>query len=120
LVFDKKGYVKICDFKLMRDASQTNYYDSSGTAGYMAPEIVFRQNHGCCADFFSLGTMTYELMMGKVNLKIKFKKLPYDSNSPKEYKEALSGNPVHVKNSDLMEGWQNESADFINKVSNHN
>lgn len=106
IIFDKTGYVKICDFKLLRDASQTNYYDTSGTAGYMAPEVIFRQNHGCCSDIFSLGVVSYELMLGK---------RPYISHDRKSYIDHIIKELVQVKHADLPEGWSHESADFINR-----
>lgn len=109
LIFSKDGYLKICDSKLMRDVSQTNYYDTSGTAGYMAPEILFRQNHGCAADIFSLGVIGYEMMLNK---------LPYNGESRKEYKEHLIRELVQVREADLPEGWSVDSADFINRVIN--
>jgi hypothetical protein len=32
----------------------------------MAPEVMCRQNHGIAADYFALGVIAYEFMMGKV------------------------------------------------------
>ena len=42
-----------------------NYQDTSGTPGYMAPEVMCRQNHGFAADYYALGVIVYENMMGK-------------------------------------------------------
>jgi serine/threonine protein kinase len=72
----------------------------------MAPEIIFRQNHGCCSDYFSLGVVVYEMMNGR---------LPYESNTRKEYRDNLSKELVQIKNTDLPEGWSQVSADFVNK-----
>jgi hypothetical protein len=30
----------------------------------MAPEVMCRQNHSFCADYFAVGVICYELMMG--------------------------------------------------------
>jgi len=43
-----------------------NSSDTSGTPGYMAPEVMCRQNHGVVVDYFALGIMAYEFMMGRV------------------------------------------------------
>ena len=42
-----------------------NYDNSSGTPGYMAPEVMLNQNHGLASDYFALGVVGYELMTGK-------------------------------------------------------
>lgn len=31
----------------------------------MAPEVVCKQNHGIAVDFFALGVIMYECMLGK-------------------------------------------------------
>lgn len=67
LVFDNKGYLYLTDMgiaKLCR--SDKPIIDSSGTPGYMAPEVIANQNHDLACDFFALGVMVYELMFGKV------------------------------------------------------
>ena len=33
-----------------------------------APEVMCRQNHGVAVDYFAVGVMAYEFMMGKVIL----------------------------------------------------
>jgi serine/threonine protein kinase len=43
-----------------------NYRDTSGTPGYMAPEVINRQNHSFTVDFFALGVIAHECMLGKV------------------------------------------------------
>lgn len=106
ILIDKHGYVKLGDFKLLREISTVNFHDTTGTKGYMAPEIILNQNHGCASDIFSLGVIAFELMLGK---------LPYSSGSIEEYKKEIIKDIVLIKNSDLPEGWSQESADFINK-----
>jgi hypothetical protein len=32
----------------------------------MAPEVMCRQNHGIAVDYFALGVIIYEFMLGKV------------------------------------------------------
>lgn len=107
LILDSNGYLKINDMKLLREASKANYFDTSGTPGYMAPEILFRQNHGCCSDIFSIGIVAYEMM---------FNKLPFKCETRKEYGESLmSDQDFLIKESDLPEGWSRDCADFINR-----
>jgi serum/glucocorticoid-regulated kinase 2 len=42
LVIDSEGYLKITDFGIARVFRQDNAPDTSGTPGYMAPEILNR------------------------------------------------------------------------------
>ena len=58
-------------------------------------------------DYFAVGVITYELMMGK---------RPYQSKVRKELKKEIISKQVTVKSSDIPNGWSPESADFITKV----
>jgi serine/threonine protein kinase len=40
LVFDDKGYLYVTDFGISKKVRPDNKSDSSGTPGYMAPEIM--------------------------------------------------------------------------------
>ena len=42
LVFDEQGYLRITDFGVARIWRAENSEDTSGTPGYMAPEIMCR------------------------------------------------------------------------------
>lgn len=65
LVFDEEGYLRITDFGIARSWSPDNGVNNSGTPGYMAPEVMERQNHSIPADYFALGVIGYECMMGR-------------------------------------------------------
>jgi serine/threonine protein kinase len=47
-----------------------NSEDTSGTPGYMSPEVICKMNHSYPVDYFALGVIAYELMMGKVSIKL--------------------------------------------------
>jgi serine/threonine protein kinase len=49
-----------------RKYREHNADDTSGTPGYMAPEVICRMNHSYEVDFFALGVIMYELMLGIV------------------------------------------------------
>lgn len=66
LVFDKDGYLRLTDLGIARIWKPDNSNDTSGTPGYMAPEVMCRQNHGVASDYFAVGVIGYECMMGKV------------------------------------------------------
>lgn len=73
LVFDNRGiqfnvilgYLRITDLGIARIWKPENQQDTSGTPGYMAPEVMCRHNHGVAVDYFALGVIVYECMMGK-------------------------------------------------------
>jgi len=66
LVFDEKGYLRVTDFGIARIWNPDNAKETSGTPGYMAPEVMCRQNHGVAVDYFAVGVIGYECMMGRV------------------------------------------------------
>ena len=73
MVFDEKGkivlykgYLKITDFGISRIWSPKNDQDTSGTPGYMAPEVMLKSGHGIACDMFASGVIGYECIMGKV------------------------------------------------------
>ncbi len=118
LVLDNKGYLYLTDFGIAKvHNKEKNLIDSSGTPGYMAPEVITNKAHDICVDFFALGVMCYEFMMGKVRIKITFKR-PYPGKSRKEIKELMLTKEVMLKNSDVPKTWSLDAADFANKVLN--
>lgn len=66
LVLDDKGYLKLTDFGIAHFYKRENHKENSGTPGYMAPEVMCSQNHTFVVDYFALGVMGYEFMMGRV------------------------------------------------------
>lgn len=107
LVFDNKGYLRITDFGISKLMSPENYRDTSGTPGYMAPEVMCRQNHGIATDYFALGVIAYEFMTGR---------RPYLGRNRKEIKDQIMARQIQLKKQDVPAGWSMEAVDFINKL----
>jgi len=107
LVFDSKGYLKLTDFGIAKVYRKENNKDTSGTPGYMAPEVMNGQNHTIAVDYFALGVIGYELMM---------RKRPYLGKNRKEIKEKIMLHQAQVKKNMVPQGWSVESADFINRL----
>jgi serine/threonine protein kinase len=107
LVLDEKGYVRITDFGIAKLYQSENSAETSGTPGYMAPEVMCGQNHTIVVDYFALGVFTYECMFGV---------RPYTGKSRKEIKDKIIARQVQIKRSEIPEGWSTEAADFINRV----
>ena len=64
LLLDEQGYIRITDMGISRILTPDNANDTSGTPGYMAPEVMCHQNHGKAADYFALGVVLHEFMLG--------------------------------------------------------
>lgn len=130
LVLDERGYVRITDFGIAKFYQKENYTETSGTPGYMSPEVMCAQNHTIAVDYFALGVITFEFMMGFVYfiLKFLFKKnfsifiwnllfqRPYTGKSRKEIKEKIMAKQAQVKKNEIPTEWSSEAADFINNV----
>jgi len=57
--------MRVTDLGIARIKRDENYQDTSGTPGYMAPEVMCRQNHSFEVDYFALGVIIYEFMLGR-------------------------------------------------------
>ena len=44
--FEKLGFLHLTDLGIAKVLREDNFTDTSGTPGYMAPEVMCRQNHG--------------------------------------------------------------------------
>ena len=107
LVLDEKGYVRITDFGIAKENMPDNSSETSGTPGYMAPEVMKSRNHSFPVDFFAIGIIGYEFMTGS---------RPYCGKNRKEIKEQMLSKPAIINEGNLAQGWSQESADFINKL----
>jgi serine/threonine protein kinase len=59
IVLDERGYARITDLGVARKWRENNCVDTSGTPGYMAPEVLCRQNHSYEADYFAVGVIAF-------------------------------------------------------------
>lgn len=63
LLLDSKGYCKVADFGLAKFV--IGYaYTTCGTPEYFAPEMVLHMGHSTGVDWWSLGILAYELVVG--------------------------------------------------------
>ena len=73
----------------------------------MAPEVLLRQNHSFCADFYAVGVIAYELLVSK---------RPYVGRDRKSIREEMLGREAKVP-TNFTGRISKEGADFINRVS---
>jgi serum/glucocorticoid-regulated kinase 2 len=88
LVLDQKGYVHITDFGIARMTNSDNSNVTSGTPGYMAPEVLCAQDHRAPVDYFALGVILFEAA-------IHFR--PYGGKVRKEIRDAVLAKQVQMK-----------------------
>lgn len=65
LVMDEKGFLRITDLGIARIVKPNNSADTSGTPGYMAPEVMCKQDHSFPVDYYAVGVIAYEFMLAK-------------------------------------------------------
>ncbi len=107
VILDSYGYAHITDFGIAKMQQPNNSNETSGTPGYMAPEVLFGRNHTTVADYFACGVMCYEFMKG-----VK----PYLGKNRKEIKERIKEREIKLDKRNLKEGWSLDAADFINQL----
>lgn len=83
ILIDYQGHIALCDFGLcklnMSNDDKTNTF--CGTPEYLAPELLLNQGYTRSVDWWTLGTLLYEMLTG----------LPpfYDDDVPTMYKKIL-------------------------------
>ena len=107
LVMDLNGYIRLTDFGIAIINNKDNSKESSGTAGYMAPEVMLQQGHSYPADFFALGVIGYEFMIGH---------RPYYGRNRKQVKDFILSYQAKIKFNNKKKGWSENSRDFINRL----
>jgi serine/threonine protein kinase len=63
LLLDREGHLKIVDFgfsKQVRDKTRT----LCGTPEYIAPEIILNMGYGASVDWWAMGVLVFEMVVG--------------------------------------------------------
>ena len=106
LVFDIYGYLHLTDLGISKIYHEENKKENSGTPGYMAPEVLFNKNHDYSVDFFALGVISYEIIMGS---------RPYKGKDKKELRKDIISRQAKLKENDVKTlGWSRLCLEFIN------
>jgi serum/glucocorticoid-regulated kinase 2 len=87
ILIDDKGYIKLADFGLAKHASESNSF--CGTPEYISPEMLLGTGHDHTVDWWALGVLLYEMVIG----------LPpfYDKNQNKMFSNIEQG-PIRWPN----------------------
>jgi serine/threonine protein kinase len=67
LVLDKEGHAKLTDFGLSKEGITDNTITKSfcGSLAYLAPEIISKIGHGKSIDWYLIGALLYEMLVGQ-------------------------------------------------------
>lgn len=107
LVFDESGYLKLTDFGIAKlyFKDKDNSIDTSGTPGYMSPEVLCSLKHSYSCDYYALGIIGYEFM---------YFRRPFNGRSRKEVRDEVLAKQPQITPQNIKSGWSLEYADFIN------
>ena len=103
ILIDSDGHICITDFGLSKEITPEEgaTHTFCGTPEYLAPEVLKGQGHGCPVDWWSLGTLIYEMFTGlppfySQNINIMYQKI---LNGELRFPDFMSPDA-----SDLLEG----------------
>lgn len=95
------------DFGIAEYLANIEASNTSGDPRYMSPEVICGQMHGISSDYYSLGVICYEFMLGD---------LPYKGESRKEIRNNILEQQAQIKKDQIPEDWSLEAADFVNRL----
>ena len=66
VVLDEDGHVLLTDFGLSKEGMMDNVSTNTfcGSTAYLAPELLRKSGHGKAVDWYLLGALLYELLVG--------------------------------------------------------
>mmetsp|Transcript_10044 Transcript_10044/g.18741 ORF Transcript_10044/g.18741 Transcript_10044/m.18741 type:complete len:436 (+) Transcript_10044:116-1423(+) len=86
LVMNNDGYVKLVDFGLAKQLLTGKTWTLCGTPDYLAPEVILNEGHDIAVDYWALGVLIFEMVVGTP---------PFYADDPMEvYEKIVNGNPA--------------------------
>lgn len=102
LLFDYYGNLKVADFGFVKELTGDKMtFTLCGTPEYIAPEIILNTGHSFDVDWWALGILIYEMLLGQPPF--------YDENQFRIYEKIVHGNIYFPRSfdplaRDLVEG----------------
>jgi serine/threonine protein kinase len=83
ILLDARGYVKLTDFGFAKHIPDNRTFTMCGTADYLAPEIIMGRGYGREVDWWALGVLIFEMLVGYPPF--------YDDNPYVIYENVING-----------------------------
>ena len=64
ILINKNGYLKLTDFGFAKYLDNEKTYTLCGTPEYLAPEIILNKGHGKAVDWWTMGILLFEMIVG--------------------------------------------------------
>jgi len=99
ILLDSEGHICITDFGLSKEIKEDEgTHTFCGTPEYLAPEVLKGQGHGMAVDWWSLGTLIYEMLTGlppfySQNINIMYQKI---LNGELRFPSYVTGDAQHL------------------------
>ena len=67
IMIGKDGHIKLVDFGLSKQGNRSDFVAKSfcGSPAYISPEMLIKKGVGKESDFYGLGTVLYEMLVGE-------------------------------------------------------
>jgi len=88
MMIDTAGYVQLVDFRLAKHV-EGKTFTTCGAPEYLAPETVKGEGHGAAADWWALGVIMYEMLLGESPFKGKGEMDMYMNITSHKFKNEL-------------------------------
>lgn len=90
ILLDADGHIRLVDFGFAKQVDNRETYTLCGTPEYLAPEVIHNSGHGLAVDWWSLGILIYEFLVGQPPF--------WDQNPMRIYEQIVEGNIRYPQN----------------------
>ena len=105
---DENGYIKIIDFGMAKAIGQETSFDMYGTREYLAPEMVTKSGHDFSVDWWAVGILLYEMLIGITPF--------YQRTQGQLFNKIVNGNPVFPNRERYNIRYSDELQDLISNL----
>jgi len=109
ILVDQDGYIKIIDYglaKMLKESDTTNSF--CGTPEYLAPEMIRGEGHDRTVDWWALGVLIYEMLIGVTPF--------FNRNKQMLFNKIKHSKVVFPDRSKYKIDFSDELMDFVNQL----